>query len=263
MDQSELDKKYFLDAKTYNCPFCKRGSVGYRVLWATSFNWSHDKTAYLYIVRCNSCAKESLHLSYTDFENAQSSGFTSPLDDDAQDIVDFDEETLDEWFFYHQPTSFFTVDSRIPEKIRTLITEAEGCRKMNYLVGGSGALRKAIYEFLDEQEAEGDTYEDRIKWLKTKYPYIPSEYFDILANVQDMTSENLHEQQGSWESWDNKDLRLLVTTAKDILQEVYVRPAQNQETLKEVLELKQKSTSFQDKSDIKKTKAQIKPQTSK
>jgi hypothetical protein len=149
---------------------------------------------------------------------------------------------LDEMFFYHQPTSFFTVDSRIPRIIRELMTEADGCLKLSYLVGGSGALRKTIYELLKKEKAEGDNYQDKIMWLKQKYPQVYEGYFDILANVKDMTSENLHEQDGSWEPWSNKDLRLFIGTVKEVLYELYVTPDQKAKARDAIMALKARSS---------------------
>ena len=48
---------------------------------------------------------------------------------------------IDENIFYSVPSSFFTIDSRVPKEIRELISEAEGCVKMNYLTGASACTR--------------------------------------------------------------------------------------------------------------------------
>jgi hypothetical protein len=51
---------------------------------------------------------------------------------------------------------------------------------------------------------------------------VPPEYFDALANIQGMTSEQLHE--GDWKPWKQGDFRFLVETVKEVRTEVYVRP---------------------------------------
>lgn len=112
---------------------------------------------------------------------------------------------------------------------------------MNYLVGASGALRKAIYELIKNQKAEGNEYQDKIKWLKTKYPYIFSEYFDALANIQDMTSYNLHEKDGSWKPWGRVDFDYLLETAKAVLEEIYVKPKERKTMLSKIAQLKSKT----------------------
>jgi hypothetical protein len=52
------------------------------------------------------------------------------------------------------------LDNRINVTIRELITEAEGCLKMNFLTGASACIRKAIYELLVLEEATGEHYEE-------------------------------------------------------------------------------------------------------
>lgn len=63
-DQSELDTRYFLDPHRYNCPYCNRGSVAYTIEDVEDFDWSDTKKAYIYFVRCASCGKKSMHLTY-------------------------------------------------------------------------------------------------------------------------------------------------------------------------------------------------------
>ncbi|MBM3251309.1 MAG: hypothetical protein FJZ11_00810 [Candidatus Omnitrophica bacterium] len=243
-DQSHIEKKYFIDSNRYNCPFCNIRNVEYGIIDYGKFDWSRTRKCFYFIVRCSHCKYSSLHLS--NFNLYQSSGgFLMPpqhlinslglekliraTDKDGKEIED-----LDSVFFYHQPTSFFTIDNRIPKIIRDLISEADGCRKMDYIIGASGCLRKAIYELLELQKIpkiEKDSisgkeiilpYEDRIKKLKESFRNIDSEYFDILAGIQGMTSDNLHE--GSWDSFNTPTLILLIETTKEILYEIYVSP---------------------------------------
>lgn len=220
-DDSHLDQKYFINSRVYNCPFCNRNNVVYKVYGYDSFDWSNDKQCYIYRVNCSSCNKTSMHLSYYYF-------FTPYIKDRfSEKIVD-----IDSMIFFSVPTSFFTIDSRIPKVIRELITEAEGCLKMNLLTGASACTRKAIYELTVKEEAEGKDYESRIKYLKKKFPDVSSELFDVLCHIKDMTSDKIHEQ--SWDEWDSKHLMLFIETLKAILHEVYVIPD----------EKKQKSSSI-------------------
>jgi hypothetical protein len=248
MDQSHLDKKYFIDGYKYNCPFCKRGSVSYSVVDMFDFDWSSERTVWAYKVKCDSCENTSLHLSDWAFYSPNPSRrfCHEPSEYDSEKNGEFDDKDLDEFFFYHQPTSFFTIDSRINGKIRELVSEAEGCREMNFLVGASGALRKAIYEFLEHQGAEGVEYKDKIKWLKSKYPQIEESYFDALSGIQGMTSENLHESSSDWKPWSNSDLNFLISVVKKILEEVYVIPEERKKDLEKINSLKSRS-SFKSK----------------
>ncbi|HHT9105232.1 MAG TPA: hypothetical protein ACFYD7_05095 [Candidatus Wujingus californicus] len=93
---------------------------------------------------------------------------------------------------------------------------------MNFITGASACTRKAIYELTIKEEAEGQNYEEKIKFLKNKFPQIDGTLFDILCHIKDMTSDKVHEQ--SWEKWDSKHLTLFIETLKAILHEIYVVP---------------------------------------
>jgi hypothetical protein len=152
-----------------------------------------------------------MHLTFQDLqdENTSNSRFRPKVD-------------LDQAFFYSVPTSFFVVDNRIPRILRELITEAEGCAKMNYLTGASACTRKAIYELLALQNAIGANYDDKISDLRSKHPAIDSELFEIIGHIKDMTSDHVHEQ--SWIAWDSKHLQLFLEAFKAVLHEIYVVP---------------------------------------
>jgi hypothetical protein len=211
VDESHLDRKYFIDSESYNCPFCNRRHVTYSNHGHYTFDWSNEKRVQVWFISCNSCGKMSMHLTYEDLRRNGSSNVAFRNDVD-----------LDSKIFYSVPTSFFVVDPRIPRMIRELISESEGCLKMNYLTGASACCRKAIYELTVEEKAEGDDYEERIKYLKEKYPNIDGELFDVLCHIKDMTSEKIHEQ--SWDKWESEHLKLFLETLKAILYEVYVDP---------------------------------------
>ncbi len=210
-DYSHLDSKYFLGTDIYNCPFCNRRHVKYKNLGSSAFHWSNQKICVVWRVQCASCEKISMHLTYQELQekNIAYPQFKSEVD-------------LDRAFFYSVPTSFFVVDSRLPRVIRELITEAEGCAKMNYLTGASACTRKAIYELLALQTAQGSHYDDKIKDLRAKHPGIDGELFEIIGHIKDMTSDHVHEQ--SWVSWDSKHLQLFLEAFKAVLHEIYVVP---------------------------------------
>ena len=231
-DKSYLDEKYFIDQHVYNCPFCNRRNLIYTLVGKSEFHWSRDKECFIYLARCSSCGKTSMHLSYE--EIAQ---YVSRVGGQAYYRFSSDID-IDSKLFYSVPTSFFVMDSRISDIIRELITEAEGCLKMNFLTGASACMRKAIYELTIEEEAEGDDYESKIKSLKSKYQSIEPEFFDILVAIQDMTSDKIHEQ--SWDKWDSANLKLIIETLKNILYEIHVSPKEKKERLKKVRQLREK-----------------------
>lgn len=219
LDKSNLDKKYFIDSDVYNCPFCNRRNVTYNIASVVDFDWTEKKRCYVYVVICSSCRNKSMHLSY----EALHLEYNTKL---------FQNVNLDSKIFYSVPTSFFVIDNRIPNIIRQLIDEADGCLKMNYLTGASACMRKAIYELLIDKKAQGPDYESKIKFLKGKYQQIDPSLFDVLAQIQNMTSDKIHEQ--SWDKWDSPYLRYIITTLKIILDEIYVQPEIKAARYKEV-----------------------------
>lgn len=155
-----------------------------------------------------------MHLSYNDIvDRKRTIRGSYPFKKDID--IDFN-------MFYSVPTSFFVIDERIPRILRELITEAEGSLKMNYLTGASACTRKAVYELLIIEKADGADYETRIKSLKKKYLSSEPNLFDILAHIQDMTSDKIHEQ--SWDKWDSANLKLIIETLKTVLYDIYVIP---------------------------------------
>ena len=227
LDKSYLDCKYFIDSDVYNCPFCNRRNVSYNLTEHLRFDWSAEKECHVYVAECSSCNGRSMHLSSENILNPDRGEFASQIED------------IDSRIFYSVPTSFFTVDKRVPRIIRELITEAEGCLKMNYLTGASACMRKAIYELLDYEELEDDMYEDRIKALKSKYLSIDPELFDILGHIQQMTSDKVHEQ--SWDKWDSQTLKLIIETLKAVLYEMYVLPDVKKHRKNSILQLREQA----------------------
>lgn len=229
-DESHLDEKYFIDRYKYNCPFCNRRHVAYRLSDRVEFDWSADKTCWAYFVDCRSCGHTSMHLTYKDL-GYKTSGRQRRFFDSVEDI--------DQHIFYSQPTSFFTLDSRIPKVIRELFTEAEQCLHSNLLTGGSACARKIVYEMTELAEgAEGDNYEDRIKALKQVYSDVEPTYFDTLLTIQQVTSDKVHED--AYDGWEAEHLRLILATLREILQEVYVEPERRKERRQEIVEFKEK-----------------------
>jgi len=165
-----------------------------------------------------------MHLSYDDIVIPHPRMFGSELD-------------IDESIFYSVPTSFFVLDSRIPNILRELITEAEGCLKMIFLTGASACTRKVIYELLVREKIEGGDYDSRIKDLKSRYQQIDPTLFDILSAIKDMTSDKVHEQ--SWDKWNSGNLRLILETLRAILQEMYVEPKVREARTREISKMRE------------------------
>ena len=226
MDLSHLDKKYFIDAHKYNCPFCKRNHVTYSMVDKFAFHWGNSKICHAYLIKCNSdgCEKVSMHLSFNELRDSYVQYNRREYNNRFVEDLDIDKE-----LFFSQPTSYFVLDNRIPEKIRELLYEAEKSRQANLLVGASACVRKAIYELIEHEEVGVKNtktnyvdYQESIKALKAKFSFVASELFDALGDIQELASDSVHE--GSWEAWDSSKLTILIELTKAILHEMYVVP---------------------------------------
>lgn len=266
-DRSEKDKKYFIDNSIYNCPYCKRRHVSYVVTEYIEYDRTYTSKSYIYFVRCNDCNKISFHLSnykllkhqygkYDEYRFAETPTQITTIYTDAgkykdeQSIIkDTNDKVLeyDELFFYHLPTSFFTIDSRIPNAIREPLSEAENCLDNNFLTGASGCLRKVIYKLLKNEsipEAEGAkliNQDKRVDLLKDKYKTIDSALFDELKAIHILTSQELHEND--WVDFDSNKLRFLIEVMKEILMELYVYPDEVKKRRQHLSHLKTNSDS--------------------
>ena len=217
-DESHLDRLYFVDSHVYNCPFCRRGHVRYSIATNWSCDWTENTKCYGYIAKCHSCGKKSMHLSHHEVELEHAGMGT------ARYFNIPDGTTIDDLFFFSVPTSFFTLDSRIPRVLRELITEADGCLKNNHLTGASACVRKVVYELSKLEGAQGGNYEERIKSLKEVHPSIDPTYFDTLLTIQKVTSSKVHEE--AYDGWTSNHLRLLLASLRTVLHELYVVPAE-------------------------------------
>ena len=231
LDKSYLDNKYFIDRSVYNCPFCNRRNVIYSLTNHLEFDWDTEKKCHVHVAECSSCNRQSMHLS---FDSISYSGRTNMGYMYRMFVSDI--EDIDSHIFYSVPTSFFTIDSRVPKIIRELITEADGSLKINYLTGASACVRKSIYELLVYEEFADGAHKDRIKSLKGKYPSTDPELFDVLGHIQQMTSDKVHEQ--SWDKWDSPTLRLIIETLKEILYEIYVLPDERKQRKNAIQQLR-------------------------
>lgn len=236
VDKSDLDNYYFIDSYKYNCPFCNRNHVAYHITDYTDFDWSNDKKCRTYFAECDSCAKVSMHLSFLKPELIRHSSNTYRFSSDVK-------QPLDQHFFYSVPTSFFALDNRIPNQLREVLIEAEGCLKSNFLTGASACARKIIYELAVLHNASGNGYDEKIKSLKETLPTIEPSFFDSLLTIQQLTSSKVHEN--SYDGWESKHLRLILASIAEVLHEIYVIPALREDRRKKVLELNVQLTGLQ------------------
>ena len=228
-DKSFLDERYFVDERSYNCPFCNRRHVSYTINMCQTFDWEEDKPCHAYFARCQSCGKRSMHLSHHSIKVSRLD--TGEWRFDLKGVT----EALDALFFYSVPTSFFVLDRRVPRVLRELLTEAEGCLRSNFLTGASACARKLIYELAKHEGIEGGGYDDRIRLLKAKREDIDPTFFDTLLSIQEVTSSKVHEN--AYDRWEAKHIRLILASLREVLHQMYVAPALLADRRKEIMEL--------------------------
>lgn len=121
---------------------------------------------------------------------------------------------------------FLTVDSRVPEAIRTLLDEADGCLNMSFATGGTACARRAVQVLLATENADGDDYAANLLTLSEKHPAVAPALLQILQVLGDGEA-----------ALSNESLRALIVTLKAILYEVYVLGAERIERLMYVHQL--------------------------
>lgn len=272
-DQSHKDMKYFINDKVYNCPFCNRRNVSYYVTDHGSFNSSNNKTVYFYVVTCtDDDCKDSFHLSahnialvhshhrsYRFHFSPEHGRPTANIEDEYEDILDKDGKPiseLDDLFYYNEPSSFFTIDERVPATIRKPLSESYNSLKNNLITGSSAGLRKAIYKLLQHEgipdtNDAGDfhSHDNRIELLKQKYSQIDSELLDELKAIHILTSQELHEND--WEDFDGPTIRFLIEVIKEVLQHLYILPDETEKRRLELSSLKSKAKPKKSSKPIK------------
>jgi len=121
---------------------------------------------------------------------------------------------------------FLVVDNRVPEAIRQLLEEADGCLNMSFTVGGTACARRAIRAILEGEGINGDDYSESLIALSHKHPAVAPTLFQILDLL------------GTGEEPLQPDaLKVLTATVKGIVYEVYVLGAERIESLEYLREL--------------------------
>jgi hypothetical protein len=111
--------------------------------------------------------------------------------------------------------AFLTIDNRAPATVRELIVEADGCLKAGFLTGGTVCAQRAIHLLLQQEGAEGASYEARLHALSQKFPSVPQSLFALCIRLGD-TSSKEHP------SLDVERLKVLNVALKIMLYEIYV-----------------------------------------
>ncbi len=242
-----VENKYFIDQDKYNCPFCQNRGMKYVVTGVVEFNEAKDKKMHAVFVECSNCHNVSMHLiKNPNLRKSKNYLILSPhsneyvayskkgkydINDNLSEFTSWTEKggtehhvlCQDETIIMSIPTSFFTIDKRIPKKLRDLVNEAEKCIQNNCLTGASACVRKAIYEFLIAENAAGGSYEEKMKSLKGKYKTVDDDHIDILVSMQGIMCDQVHESS-IHESYKSMEAKAYIELLKEIFNQVYVVP---------------------------------------
>lgn len=268
MNNSDLNNKYFIDDKAFNCPFCGLRNATYTILAILEHDISTTKKGKIIFVKCNRCGKISVHFAPYDVLTSEwktgkigiymtelgwgvlDISYNISFRNSKNDASLFDVD-LDSKIYHSIPSSFFTMDERIPKKMRQLVDEAQECKKANLKTGASACLRKLIYTLLSDQlnkkagkenvslkDLGYEHYSDCIKAFKEYCPDL-TVFIEPLEDITGITSDQVHEN--SWDEISSKDIEICLVSIKDLLDELYVQPALLKERREAIFKMKEEA----------------------
>jgi len=123
---------------------------------------------------------------------------------------------------------FLVVDRKVPEPIRQLLEEADGCLNMSFTVGGTACVRRAIRKAFEIENVEDDDFSASLVALGQKHPSVAPTLFqvmDLLGSGEDALQTDA--------------LNALIATFKGVLYEIYVLGEERLESLAYLSELLQ------------------------
>jgi hypothetical protein len=123
---------------------------------------------------------------------------------------------------------FLTLDRRVPEPIRQLIDEADGCASMSFAVGGTSCVRLALRKAFELDEIDGDDFHAAIVGLAEKHGSVAPTLFQVIERLG-----------GGEQPLELDALRALIATFKAALYEMYVLGEERRETLAYLSEILQ------------------------
>ena len=123
---------------------------------------------------------------------------------------------------------FLTLDRRIPEPIRQLVDEADGCASMAFAVGGSSCVRLAIRKAFALESIDDDDFHAAIAGLTEKHVSVAPTLFQVIERLG-----------AGDEPLEIAALKALIATFKAALYEMYVLGEERRETLAYLSEILQ------------------------
>jgi hypothetical protein len=123
---------------------------------------------------------------------------------------------------------FLVVDRRVPEPIRQLLDEADGCLNMQFAVGGSACVRRAIHKAFEIEGVESEDFAESLASLGQKHPAVAPTLFQVMGVLG-----------GGDDPLPGDALKALIATFKGVLYEIYVLGEERLESLAYLSELLQ------------------------
>ena len=123
---------------------------------------------------------------------------------------------------------FLVVDRRVPDAIRLLLEEADGCLNMSFAVGGSACVRRAIHKAFEIEGVEGDDFSTSLTALGQKHQAVAPTLFQVMGVLG-----------GGDEPLPGDALKALIATFKGVLYEIYVLGEERLENIAYLSELLQ------------------------
>jgi hypothetical protein len=123
---------------------------------------------------------------------------------------------------------FLTLDRRIPEPIRLLVEEADGCASMAFAVGGSSCIRLAIRKTFELEAIEAFDFHEAIVGLREKHASVAPSLFQVIERLG-----------AGDEPLQSDALKALTATFKAALHDMYVLGEERREALAYLSEILQ------------------------
>ena len=118
--------------------------------------------------------------------------------------------------------AFLASETRVPDPLKRLLADADGCVQNGLLVGGTLCGQQALEELLGHEKLEGTTRQTRLAALSRKHPAVPQLFITVLGQFEERTP-------GHETVLDAGKLQLLTTTLRATAYEIYVLGAEREE----------------------------------
>ena len=122
--------------------------------------------------------------------------------------------------------AFLATHDHVPQALRDLLNEADGCLQSGFLTGGTACARRALDLLLTVAKTKGGTYEEGVETLCERHG-VPKVLTNILAQCGNASATD-----GA--KFTSEVLQLFVVTMRAVVYELYVLGPERAERLQYV-----------------------------